>query len=130
MAILRTHDDFIWLDVTERCTNDEKTTTEIWLAHELYAISDQSDSLLETYDEVKQAIDNGCLIGIEVGFLSEAETRGEESEAQELRLATCLPYNDKHIIEKDKPLKLTVKMTEPEVDLTSFSWDDFTNLNK
>ena len=116
MAILRTHDDFIWLDVTERCTNDEKTTTEIWLAHELYAISDQSDSLLETYDEVKQAIDNGCLIGIAVGFLPE-------------------PHNDLHVIEKDNPLKLTgkmieVQMTEPEVDLTSFSWDDFTNINK
>ena len=105
MAILRTQDDFIWLDVTERCTNDEKTTTEIWLGHELYAVSvrNNDDVLLETYEEVVLAIENECLICIKVGQLPE------------------------------RPLKLTgemieVQMTEPEVDLTSFSWDDFTNL--
>ena len=82
MAILRTHDDFIWLDVTERCINDEKTTTEIWLAHELHAVSvcNNDDVLLETYEEVVLAIENECLICIAVGVLPERGNRGQKGE--------------------------------------------------
>tara|TARA_R110000824_G_scaffold46889_1_gene134266 strand:- start:876 stop:1259 length:384 start_codon:yes stop_codon:yes gene_type:complete len=127
MAILRTHDDFIWLDVTERCINDEKTTTEIWLAHDLYAVdyelNDQSEFQLESYEELVKAMDDGFLIGIPVGFLPKVGTIGDHPD-KELRLGSCLPLNDKGIVDDNKPL------TEPEVDLTSFSWDDFTNLNK
>ena len=118
MAILRTHDDFIWLDVTERCINDEKTTTEIWLAHELYAVnptgsedsfSTSKDRVLQTYEDVTEALKHGRLICIEVGFLPERGNRGQKGEK--------VDYRD--------PFR---NVSEPEVDLTSFSWDDFTNL--
>ena len=66
MAIYITKDNFVWLDVTES-DNIEK----IFASHEqLYAVyDDDSESLIESMDELVEAISIGVKICIEVGHL-------------------------------------------------------------
>jgi hypothetical protein len=70
MAIHLSKDRFVWLDVTEQMKQGEKKREEIWLGHELYVIhDDDTDSLIESHDEIDEALKLGLKIGIEVGYL-------------------------------------------------------------
>ncbi|MGB1269879.1 MAG: hypothetical protein ACPG45_09080 [Flavobacteriaceae bacterium] len=70
MGIHITKDNFVWLDVTEAMKHGNKMREEYWLAHELYAVyDDNSDSLLESHEEIDEALNLGVKICIEVGHL-------------------------------------------------------------
>lgn len=72
MSIYVTKDDgFVWLDVTERIKKATSESLEtLWNAHELFAIhDDDSESLLESHEEIDEALWLGLKIGIEVGHL-------------------------------------------------------------
>jgi hypothetical protein len=60
-----TADNFVWLLVTEKAK-------EIWNSglFSLYIIyEDESESLIEDFDDLNKALENGLSIGIEVGFI-------------------------------------------------------------
>lgn len=70
MAIILSKDNFVWLDVTESMKYGNKKREELWLAHELYVLhDDDSDSLLESHDEIDEALSLGLRIVIEGGYL-------------------------------------------------------------
>ena len=70
MGIHITKDNFVWLDVTEAMKQGQKTREEYWLAHELYAVYDDgSDSMLESHEEIDEALSLDVKICIEVGHL-------------------------------------------------------------
>ena len=61
-----TKDKFVWLDVTKRI----KKSPMLWVENELYAVhDDESDSLLESEEEVIEAINLGLRICMEGGYL-------------------------------------------------------------
>jgi len=61
-----TKDKFVWLDVTKRI----KKSPTLWVENELYAVhDDDSDSLLESVEEVIEAINLGLRICMEGGYL-------------------------------------------------------------
>ncbi len=65
-----TKDNFVWKDVTAVCKQKRSAVYDIWILNELYEVTDEeTDHLLESYDEVTDAIDNGSRICIEVGHL-------------------------------------------------------------
>jgi hypothetical protein len=73
MAIHLSKDKFVWLDVTDQMKQGEKKREEIWLGQELYVIhDDDTDSLIESHDEIDEALKLGLKIGIEVGYLPKA----------------------------------------------------------
>jgi len=60
-----TKDNFVWLIVTDKAK-------EIWNngLFSLYIIyEDESESLIEDFDDLNKALENGLSIGIEVGHL-------------------------------------------------------------
>jgi hypothetical protein len=66
----------VWLDITERCKNGVKEIQELWLANEFYAVhDDDSESLLESMDEIQEAIKLDLKICIEVGFIPQQYTK-------------------------------------------------------
>lgn len=70
MGIHITKDGFVWLDVTERMKYGKKKREEVWLAHELFVVhDDDSESLIESHDEIDEALKLGLRICIEVGLL-------------------------------------------------------------
>lgn len=71
MAMYITKDNFVWLDVTDRMKYAKgNERDEIWVGNDLYVIhEDDSESLLESHDEIDEALKLGLKIGIEVGFL-------------------------------------------------------------
>lgn len=71
MAMYITKDNFVWLDVTDRMKYAKgNEQDEIWVGNDLYAIhEDDSESLLESHDEIDEALKLGLKIGIEVGYL-------------------------------------------------------------
>ena len=70
MGIYITKDGFVWLDVTERMKYGKKKREEVWLAHELFVVhDDDSESLIESHDEIDEALKLKLRIGIEVGLL-------------------------------------------------------------
>lgn len=70
MAIKITKDDFVWLDVTAKCEQGEKAIQEVWLGHELYAVyDDDTEALLESMEEIDEALRLGVRICIEGGHL-------------------------------------------------------------
>jgi hypothetical protein len=72
MALHKTKDNFVWLDITDRCNKGEKTIQELWLSQELYAVfDDDSDTLLESIEEIEEALILDLRICIEVGHLPE-----------------------------------------------------------
>ena len=72
MALHKTKDNFVWLDITDRCNKGEKTIQELWLSQELYAVfDDDSDTLLESVEELEEALRLELRICIEVGYLPE-----------------------------------------------------------
>ncbi len=72
MALHKTKDNFVWLDITDRCEQGEKTIQELWLSQELYAVfDDDSDTLLESVEEIEEALRLELRICIEVGYLPE-----------------------------------------------------------
>ncbi len=74
-------DRFVWLDVTERMKYGNKKREEVWLAHELFAVhDDDSESLLESHDEIDEALRLGLKIGIEVGHLPKRNDWWSKSE--------------------------------------------------
>lgn len=76
MAIHVTKDNFVWLDITERCKNGVKEIEELWLANVLYALhDDDSESLLESIEEIEEALKLNLKIGIEVGYIPHQDTR-------------------------------------------------------
>ena len=55
-----TKDNFIYKDVTDQMKYGEKAREALWYAHELYAIyDDDSESLLESHEEIDEAIKLG-----------------------------------------------------------------------
>ncbi len=65
-----TKDNFVWLDVTEAMKHGHKKREEYWLAHELFAVYDDgSDSMIESHEEIDEALNLGVRICIEVGHL-------------------------------------------------------------
>ena len=70
MAMYITKDNFVWLDVTDRMKYGKKKREEVWLAHELFVVhDDDSESIIESHDEIDEALKLGLRIGIEVGHL-------------------------------------------------------------
>lgn len=71
MAIYVTKKDrFVWLDVTDRMKYGEKSREEVWLAHELYVVNDDdTESLIQSHDEIDNALKSGLKICVEVGYL-------------------------------------------------------------
>lgn len=67
-----TKDNFVWLDITE-----SKNIEDIFASHEnLYAVyDDDSESLIESIDELMEAISIGVKICIEVGHLPKPKTK-------------------------------------------------------
>lgn len=66
--MIETNDGFIWKIVTDKAK-------EIFISglFELYVInSDYSETLIESFDELNSALNDGLDIGIEVGFLQSA----------------------------------------------------------
>jgi replicative DNA helicase len=63
---ITTEDNFIWKLVTQE-------QAEIIFASELFDLyelrDDDSESLIETFDEIKAIFENGDSVGIEVGFI-------------------------------------------------------------
>ncbi len=72
-----TKDNFAWLDITEAMKQGQKKREEYWLAHELYAVyDDDSESLIESHEEIDEALKLGVKICIEGGHLpTEYKTR-------------------------------------------------------
>jgi len=69
--IITKKDNFVWLNVTEEMKYGHKKREEIWLSFELFAINsdDDSESLLESHEDIDEALRVGYKIGIEVGQL-------------------------------------------------------------
>lgn len=65
-----TADNFVWKLVTEE-------QAEFIFALDLFPLyalyKDDSESLIENYDEIKEYSENGCSLGIEVGHLNKKE---------------------------------------------------------
>lgn len=66
-----TQDHFVWLDVTEQMKQGQKKREEVWLSNELFAVDqeDESESLLESNDEIDEALKLGMRVCIEGGHL-------------------------------------------------------------
>jgi hypothetical protein len=60
-------DNFVWLDVTPKAK--EMFNSGLFELYELH--DDNSESLIETMDELNEALEQGRTIGIEVGRLDE-----------------------------------------------------------
>ena len=68
--VIVTKDNFVWLNVTEQMKYGHKKREELWLAHELYVLhDDETDSVLETHEEIDEALNNGNPVVIEGGYL-------------------------------------------------------------
>ena len=66
-----TKDNFVWLDVTKQLTKSPKA----WVENEIYAVhDDESESLLESIEEVIEAINLGLRLCIEGGYLPSTHT--------------------------------------------------------
>ena len=58
-----------------------KKREEVWLAHELFVVhDDDSESLIESHDEIDEALKLGLKIGIEVGHLPKTDSWWSNSE--------------------------------------------------
>ena len=85
MGIHLTKEGFVWHDVTSKIKyqldwfdmkdyDQRKGFQDAWKCFELYAIhEDDTESLLETVDEIEEAVKLGLRIGIEVGHLPKEE---------------------------------------------------------
>ncbi len=72
MALHKTKDNFVWLDITDRCNKRVGVIEELWQTQELYAVfDDDSDTLLESVEELEEALRLELRICIEVGYLPE-----------------------------------------------------------
>ncbi len=66
-----TKDNFVWLDVTEQLTHFPTA----WVEKQIYAVhDDESESLLESIEEVTEAINLGLRLCIEGGYLPSTHT--------------------------------------------------------
>jgi hypothetical protein len=61
-----TADNFVWKLVTIEQA-EFIFSLDLFPLYALY--EDDSESLIENYDEIKEYTDNGCSLGIEVGFI-------------------------------------------------------------
>lgn len=69
MALHKTKDNFVWLDITDRCNKGE---IDIIMHNELYAVfDDDSETLLESIEEIEEALKLNLRVCIEVGYLPE-----------------------------------------------------------
>jgi hypothetical protein len=60
-----TADNFVWLLVTEKAKDIWNSGLfELYILHE-----DDSESLVDCFEDLDEALSNGLSIGIEVGFL-------------------------------------------------------------
>tara|TARA_B100001057_G_C22172960_1_gene690178 strand:+ start:73 stop:387 length:315 start_codon:yes stop_codon:yes gene_type:complete len=65
-----TKDHFVWLDVTDRMKYGCKWREEIWMGFELFSVDDDdSESLLESHEDIDKALESGLRICIEVDHL-------------------------------------------------------------
>lgn len=69
--VIKTEDNFIFANVTDICKSYVKRI-ELWNLFDLYEIDIDNDTehLLETMDDIKNALNDGLIIGIEVGQLN------------------------------------------------------------
>jgi len=68
--VIITDDNFVWMDITPQLRTKIKEVIEVWLNHSIYALhEDGSESLLESHEEVEEALNLGLKIGMEVGYL-------------------------------------------------------------
>tara|TARA_R100000951_G_scaffold97964_1_gene87786 strand:+ start:136 stop:441 length:306 start_codon:yes stop_codon:yes gene_type:complete len=95
MAIYVTKEDkFVWLDLTDKLINGEKWK---WLGHELYAVfDDDSEELLESEDEVDEALKLGLKVCMEVGFLEPEQKQRWWHKAEKIKVNGYffVKYND------------------------------------
>jgi hypothetical protein len=70
MALHKTKDNFVWLDITDRCKQGEETINILRQGNELYAVfDDDSKVMLESMVEIKEALRLDLRVCIEVGYL-------------------------------------------------------------
>ena len=71
MGIHITKDNFVWLDITNKMKKAKgNERDEIWVGNEIFALhDDDSESLIESQEELEEAINLGLKIGIEVGHI-------------------------------------------------------------
>ena len=68
MGLHKTKDNFVWLDITDRCNKGEIDSLMQW--NELYAVfDDDSETLLESMEEIEEALRLDLRVCIEVGYL-------------------------------------------------------------
>ena len=68
--VIITDENFIWLDITPQVKCGVKEIQDIWLNHPIYALhEDGTESLLESNEEIDEALILGLKIGMEVGYL-------------------------------------------------------------
>lgn len=66
-----TEDNFVWLDVTKKMSAGAKVREDFWRVHDIFAVYDDgSEHLLESHDEIDEAIRLGIRVCIEGGHLS------------------------------------------------------------
>ena len=71
-----TKDTFVWLDVTKQLTKSPRA----WVESEIYAVhDDDSESLLESIEEVIEAINLGLRLCVEGGYLPSKYTPQEKT---------------------------------------------------
>ena len=72
MALHKTKDNFVWLDITDSCKLGDEIIGDLRKVNELYAVfDDDSEALLESMEEIKEALRLNLRICIEVGYLPE-----------------------------------------------------------
>ena len=65
-----TKDDFVWMVVTHHMKSGVKQVRDLWKNHTLYALYDDgTESVVESDEEINEAIKLGLDIGVEVGYL-------------------------------------------------------------
>ena len=95
MGIYITKEDkFVWLDLTDKLIKGEKWK---WLGHELYAVfDDDSEELLESEEEVDEALKLGLKVCMEVGFLEPEQKQKWWHKAEKIKINGYffVKYND------------------------------------
>ena len=73
MSLIKTKDNFIWLDVTDKCITQD-AIDNLLIVHTLFVVYDDgTESMLYTHQEVTNMINEGHIIGVEVGHLPPRE---------------------------------------------------------
>lgn len=70
MGLHKTKDNFVWLDITDSCKLSDEIINDLMKVNELWAVfDDDSEVMLESMVEIKEALRLNLRICIEVGYL-------------------------------------------------------------